>query len=141
MRPGLGNSVAAQSQARTPVRLAAPSDLPDLCTSAGAGPGADVDAGAPAPAEDIAAGMSTPAAGIGAAAPVGQQQEHQRADGGEESFDTEFALLQLEWPQPIGAIRSEGELAPPTVQLPLPPSAGNNLVSAAAEDGGAASQH
>ena len=31
----------------------------------------------------------------------------------DESFDTEFALLQLEWPQPIGAVRSEGELAPP----------------------------
>ena len=50
-----------------------------------------------------------------------EDAEKKRETEGDGSFDTEFALLQLEWPQPIGAIRSEGELAPPPPQLHLTP--------------------
>lgn len=138
MRPGLGSSgvgsanisVADHSPARTPVRQGAPLSHP--ITTPDAGAGSDAGACVPSSAEDVTAGMSTPAGG--------QQLEHQRGDGGEESFDTELALLQLEWPKPIGAIRSEGELAPPSLQLPLPPAGGkNHLVRGVADDGGAAS--
>ena len=38
--------------------------------------------------------------------------EPQPAPGTEADFDAELALMQLEWPQPLGAVRSEGELAP-----------------------------
>eukprot|EP01043_Picozoa_sp_COSAG02_P022615 COSAG02_NODE_1181_length_14030_cov_6.652143_5_plen_106_part_00 len=100
-------------------------------TTPDAGAASDADAGVPTSAEDVAADIGTPDGG--------QHQEHQRGDGGEESFDTEFALLQLEWPQPIGAIRSEGELAPPPLQLPLPPGGGQNLVRVVADDVGVTS--
>ena len=38
--------------------------------------------------------------------------EPEPAPGTEADFDAELALMQLEWPQPLGAVRSEGELAP-----------------------------
>ena len=83
----------AESPARTPVRPAEPEPEPERETDRGAAGDAGRDAGT----------------------------EGETEGDGINSFDTEFALLQLEWPQPVGAIRSEGELAPPPPQLQLTP--------------------
>ena len=44
--------------------------------------------------------------------PSEEVEEKRVAVWTEADFDAELALMQLEWPQPLGAVRSEGELAP-----------------------------
>lgn len=115
MRPGMGsrNSQAPDLGRKTPRPPGVPAVDEGVCGTAVAA-GDDDDSGVA-----VASGSRS----RGDTDHVGQHAEQRGAGAVEETFDAEVTLEQLEWPQPIGAIRSEGELAPLPPQLLISPAA------------------